>query len=73
MPINPEWKESAKTALTNLIDLGTNTLTGVMDSTKQKIQGAPVPVPAPPATTSNHNLLYILAGGALLYFVLKKK
>lgn len=73
MPINPEWKESAKTAATNLLDLGTNALTGMVDSAKQKIQGAP---PAPliqPAPTSNDNLMLWLAAGAILFFALKKK
>lgn len=73
MPLSPEFKESAKSALTNLVDLGTNTLVGLTNTAKQQIQGAPAPVPVTPAPAQNENLIFWLAAGAILFIALKKK
>lgn len=75
--MNDAWKASASNAITNLVDLGTNTLTGLAQGAKDKLQGTTSNVtptqPIYPAQTNDNNLLWLIAAGAVLYLVLKKK
>jgi len=70
------WRDSAKTALTDLGVLGTNILTGVTNSAKARIDAAqptpPVTI-APAPVANNNNMLWLLGGAAALIFVLRKK
>ena len=71
------WQDSAQSALTNLLDLGTNTLTGITNAARAKINSSqtnqqPVPINAPIAASDN-NLVWIIGGVALFYLFLRKK
>ena len=74
MTTNINWQDSAKTALTNLVDSGTNLLTGLAQSTKDRIQNTPTnTVPVYSAPPANDNMLLLLGAGVVLFLILKKK